>query len=220
MDLMPAQQVRHAAKSGRPRKKLRSPNPEVRARLLAAGNELIELRGGPDLRVDEVADRADVSVGTFYLYFEGKQDLLTAMVVDYTERCCVVRERALADEGTTKERMVRGLNAYVDFAEQNPKGFGYCKATKSIETNAGDLGSWVFARHASCMIPVLEKGMQEGEIARQNVELLTQSIVGMTQHMIGFWLDNQDRITRDQVVGFILNSIRLMVQPGAAGPSD
>jgi AcrR family transcriptional regulator len=223
MEILPADQVKHVSKSGRRRKQLRSPNPVVRARLLEAGNALIEIDSGPDLRVDEVAERAGVSVGTFYLYFEGKQDLLTAMVVDYTERCCTVRERALSAAGEPKVRMLRGLNAYVDFVEQNQKGFLYCKAIKNIETNAGDLSSWVFSRHAECMIPVLEEGMRTGAIANQNLELLTQSIIGLTQHMLGFWLNNNERITREQIVGFILNSIRVMVKnvgaPVAAAPT-
>jgi len=220
MHLLPAEEVRHAKKNGRPRKKLRSPNPAVRARILEAGNELIDVSGGPDLRIDEVAEHAGVSVGTFYLYFEGKQDLLTAMVVDFTERCCEVRDRALAGEGALKARMLRGLDAYLDFAEQNPKGFRYCKGINSIETNAGDLGSWVFARHASCLIPVLEEGIRNGDIADQNLELLTQSIVGMTQHMIGFWLDNRDRIEREQVAGFVLNSVRMLARPQLEGESS
>ncbi len=212
MELIPADQVKHVSKSGRRRKQLRSPNPIVRARLIEAGNALIEIEGGPDLRVDEVAERAGVSVGTFYLYFEGKQDLLTAMVVDYTERCCRVREAALQGSGEPKVRMVRGLNAYVDFVEQNQKGFRYCKSIKSIETNAGELSSWVFARHAECMIPLLEEAMRSGAIATQDMELLTQSIIGLTQHMLGFWLDNADRISREVILGFIMNSIRVMVQ--------
>ena len=81
-------EIRVLTSSGRGRRTLRAPNPEVRQRLLAAAHQLIDDRGDAGLRIDEVADRAGVSVGTLYLYFDGKDGLLTAMVVGLVEELC------------------------------------------------------------------------------------------------------------------------------------
>jgi len=89
----------------RPRKRLRTPNEEVRRRLMEAASQIIHDHGMPELRVDEVASRAGLSVGTFYLYFEGKEDLFANLVIDYTERLRAVLRAAYEGEGGTIERL-------------------------------------------------------------------------------------------------------------------
>jgi hypothetical protein len=53
--------------------------------------------------------------------------------------------------------------------------------------------------------------MLSGELLRQDVELLSQTLVAMLQHMVGYWLDHRPRIDRDTTRKFMLNSMRFMV---------
>src|SRR5512137_1714014 len=50
------------------------------AELLAAALELFVEKGYAGTRLDDVAQRAGVSKGTLYLYFENKEDLFKAVV--------------------------------------------------------------------------------------------------------------------------------------------
>ena len=68
----------------RQRRSLRSPNPEVRRRLLEAADQLIHEQGFPALRIEEIVERAKLSIGTFYLYFESKDDLFINLVIENT----------------------------------------------------------------------------------------------------------------------------------------
>jgi AcrR family transcriptional regulator len=52
----------------------------TRAALVQAGREVFEDRGYPAARVSDVCARAGVGHGTFYTYFDGKPDLLEAVV--------------------------------------------------------------------------------------------------------------------------------------------
>ncbi|NEK86834.1 TetR/AcrR family transcriptional regulator [Blastococcus saxobsidens] len=52
----------------------------TRAALLQAGRELFEERGFADVRIDSVVERAGVSHGTFYTWFDSKESLLRAIV--------------------------------------------------------------------------------------------------------------------------------------------
>jgi len=197
------------------RKQLRSPNQAVRRRLLVAGNELVELGGVPDVRVDEVAEHAGVSVGTFYLYFEGKDDLLTAMVAEQIDLLCRDLAAACSTEGDPPARLEGVVHAYMDFASQHTKGFQYYRSMRSIRTNAGDLTAWAHARQADVLRPLLEEGISAGDFPSQDPELLSQAIVGMTQHLVGYWLDNRPRIDQQEALEFMLRSLRQQL-PGAA----
>ena len=72
----------------------------TRAALLQAGRELFEERGFADVRIDHVAERAGVSHGTFYTWFDSKESLLreiVAVVVDDIFQATTVGHRLPAD---------------------------------------------------------------------------------------------------------------------------
>ena len=104
----------------RARRKPRSPNPLVREKLLAAANELSAERDPNEMRIDEVAERAGVAVGTFYLYFDGKDDLFTSLVVDHTAR---LRERLTKALFTSKKgfSVVAPIKVTVPFSTQGSR---------------------------------------------------------------------------------------------------
>ena len=53
----------------------------VRQQFMAAAAELIHVEGFQALRVEEIAERAGLSIGSFYLYFESKEDLFVTLVI-------------------------------------------------------------------------------------------------------------------------------------------
>ncbi len=59
---------------------LRSRGRQTIARLLRAGQEVVEERGHDQARVDDIVKRAGVSHGTFYLYFKDRDDLLSSLI--------------------------------------------------------------------------------------------------------------------------------------------
>jgi AcrR family transcriptional regulator len=74
-------------------RELRSQGKKTRARLLEAGMRVLGERGYQATRVDDIVRVADTSHGTFYLYFENKDDLFAALAHDAADEMA-----ALADE--------------------------------------------------------------------------------------------------------------------------
>lgn len=62
-------------------RELRTQGRRTRARLLDAGMTVLADKGYHAARVDDIVKAADVSHGTFYLYFANKQELLKALAV-------------------------------------------------------------------------------------------------------------------------------------------
>lgn len=196
----------------RERRRLRTPNPEVRKRFLSAGLELINEVGFSAVRIEQIAERASLSVGTFYLYFEGKADLFIEIVIDYTDQLRKRLSDAAADGGSAAERLSRGMDAYFDFVEENERGFLHFRDAGNVETTVGRLSTWALDRHARDLQPLLEESIEEGIIRRDDPELLAQSIIGLMQHVAGFWLEHKETHSRDQVrefvAGFVANALR------------
>lgn len=69
--------VTSGVKSRRERKK-----DAVRSRIIATGIELFTRHGITDVTVDQIAEAADVGKGTIYNYFQTKEDIVVAFMVD------------------------------------------------------------------------------------------------------------------------------------------
>lgn len=73
---------------------------EMRTRLVAAANEIVRESGVAALRLDSVATRVGVHRSSVYRYFDRKEDLITAVVVDTTLR---VGSEVIDDLGTVDD---------------------------------------------------------------------------------------------------------------------
>src|SRR5205085_1074975 len=120
----------------------RTPNPMVRQQFISAAAELIHEEGFQTLRIEEIVERAGLSIGTFYLYFTSKDDLFVSLVIDYTERLKHRLEIALNTTGTIMERLSRALDAYLDFVQASERGFLYYRDLGNVETTVGPLSVW------------------------------------------------------------------------------
>jgi len=198
------ERVAAAPKPKRRRKILQTPNPEVRRRLLEAAADLIREGGYGALRVEDIAERAGLSVGTFYLYFEGKPDIFINLILEYTERARERVRSAREGDGPVAARLSRGLDAYIGFVEETEAGFvPFARESGIMLTNAGPLSSWTFAIHADDLRPFIEEAMERGEMRRQDPVLVSQALVGLTQHMVLYWLEHRDTCTRAEIKSFL-----------------
>src|SRR5215510_689849 len=199
--------VKAVQTAARRRRQLRTPNPAVRQQFLDAAAKLIHDEGFQAMTVEEIALRANLSIGSFYLYFESKDDLFVNLVIEHTERLALRLENAVSEGRTAMESLELALDAYLDFVKETERGFLYYRDMGNVETTVGPLTAWAFNHTARPLRPVLERAMAQGEIRRCDPDLLAQSLVGLTQHIAGYWLQHQDLFTREQVKEFLSNFI-------------
>lgn len=185
------------------RRRLRSPNPEVRRRLLKAASDLIEEGGVPQLRVEEIAQRAGLSVGTVYLYFDGKDDLFANLIVEHTQRLRDALSSTYRSDRPLLERFSRSLDTYLDFVSGHRRGFLYFRDSSTVHTTVGPLSTWAMNQFADAMLPMCEEAVAAGYLRREDPRLLAQALVGLIHHMAGYWLEHQDAVSRGDVQRFL-----------------
>lgn len=196
--------IRPAKTERRAKRKLQTPNPEVRKKLMQAAADLIRARGFPSLRIEEIVERSGLSVGTFYLYFDSKADLFISLVAEYTEQLRDRMREVYEGDGTAAQRINRGLDVYLDFVEENEKGFLYfVDGADSMMTSVGRLSTWTVETHAENMRPLLEEAMEKGQMKKMDPDLAAQALVGLSQHLATYWLEHRDQFSRDEIKRFI-----------------
>jgi AcrR family transcriptional regulator len=175
----------------------------MRQRILEAADSLIHGQGFPSLRIEQIVERAGLSIGTFYLYFESKDDMFINLVIENTGHLRRRVEAASKTEGTVLERLDRVLDTYLDFVKEHERGFLYYHNAGHVDTTVGPLSIWACNQCASVLRPMLEEGMAQNEIRKTDPELLAQAMAGLTQHIAGYWLQHQKSYTREAVKDFL-----------------
>jgi AcrR family transcriptional regulator len=85
---------------------------ETREKLLHAAEAEFGERGYADASIASITQRAGVALGTFYVYFESKEEIFRALVTHMGEltRQWIVERVADAPDRLTAERQHRGIH--------------------------------------------------------------------------------------------------------------
>src|SRR5512143_1693610 len=73
--------------------------------ILAAARDVIERRGLEAVTMEEIALAAGVAKGTIYLYFQGKDDLIQALISQVGEHILADIEAVLAGDDSPPEKL-------------------------------------------------------------------------------------------------------------------
>jgi AcrR family transcriptional regulator len=95
----------------------------TRDRLLVAAREVFERDGYHDTRVTDIAKLAHVAHGTFYTYFQSKEDVFRHVVAVMTEDMQEVRPPA-PEGATPQERIARANWSYYQAYRRNARMMG------------------------------------------------------------------------------------------------
>lgn len=111
---------------------------ERRQQLLDLGLELFDRHSYESLSIETIASEAGISKGLLYHYFPGKRAFYVAVVESAAsmllERAAAASEEADQLPDTTPlERMVAGVDAYLDFAETYADSFRFVLRAKDEE---------------------------------------------------------------------------------------
>jgi AcrR family transcriptional regulator len=103
---------------------------ERRRSILRAARETFFRNGFHHATVDSVAERAEVSKGTVYLYFKSKESLLAHLLLDGLRELVGELERAHAETSDAPaEEQLRALaRGYLDFFRRDPQYFPFLMA--------------------------------------------------------------------------------------------
>jgi len=150
---------------------------KTRNKLLEAAEVEFGEKGFHEAGISGITHRAGVALGTFYTYFESKEEIFRALVRYMSRRTREwVGERVVdAPDRLTAERM--GIEAFIEFARQH-------KSIYRIITEAEFVAPEDYRNHyegfSQAYQANLEKAAQKGEIRPGNFDTWSWSIMGMT----------------------------------------
>lgn len=149
---------------------------KTRNKLLQAAETEFGEKGFHEGAISGITYRAGVALGTFYTYFDSKEEIFRALVYYMSERIrhWVAERVADAPDRLAAERL--GLEAYIEFVRQH-------KGLYRIITEAEFIANEAFREHyegfARAYQANLKKAGARGEIRMRDDEVWSWAIIGI-----------------------------------------
>jgi AcrR family transcriptional regulator len=187
---------------------------ELRDEIVAAARDLFVTEGYPNVSMRKIAERVGCALGTIYLYFEDKDSILSAIVVETFAKLNQRMEAIRNDQGDPLERLRRGGRTYIQFGLDHPHHylitFGLTGSADFKNDEARQAGTFSF----DCMRQCVRLCVDAGQLRTNDVEEVAQSlwacIHGVVMLLItkdGFPFIEQSRLI-DSVLDITLEGIR------------
>ena len=140
----------------------------TREKLLQAAEIEFGEKGFHEAAVSGITYKAGVALGTFYTYFESKEEIFRALVSFMSQRTrrWIAERVADAPDRMTAER--KGLEAYIEFARQHK---GIYRIISEAEWVANDAYREHYTGFAKAYEDNLRKAAEKGEIRQGDYEM-------------------------------------------------
>jgi AcrR family transcriptional regulator len=177
----------------------------TRRGLLEAAERVFADLGYHDASIVKITEAAGVAQGTFYRYFESKQQIFDELVEDLNRRVRAAMAEGARQAATRTEAERLGFRAYFRFTADHPALYRIIRQAEFVSPGAMRLH---YDRISSGYVAGLREAMAAGEIIDADPEVLAWALMGAGE-LIGMrWIlwDERDELPPDvfeQLVGFI-----------------
>lgn len=190
------------------------PRPQSkRERILRAATDVFAQSGYFNAKVSEIARAAGVADGTIYLYFDGKEDLLTSIFREHTRNYLQSLERDVANLNRPEERIRIAIRHHLETLgrDRSLAIVAQVELRHSLKFMTL-LSHQEIADYLNILRKIVEQGQNEG-VFRHNLhpQLIAKAIFGIVDEMVTSWiLSEKDYSLGDQaddVADFVLNGL-------------
>jgi AcrR family transcriptional regulator len=133
------------------------------------------------MRMDSVAEAAELSKGTLYLYFENKDALCAGVATRLIDELLPVLEQSVEDTPTGLDACAALLQRYCDFTEENPHHFRFALEWLNAGVRMDDsIEAFQIYRDRvgqilSLVVAALQRGQADGSV-RADVDPVPQAM--------------------------------------------
>jgi TetR/AcrR family fatty acid metabolism transcriptional regulator len=190
-----------------------TPAPGKRERILRAAIDVFAESGYFNAKVTDIAKAAGVADGTIYLYFDGKEELLTTIFREHTRNYLQSLERDLAPVRQPEERIRIAIRHHLETLGRDRA----LAVVAQVELRHSlKYMSLLSHQEVGDYLGILRKIVEQGQAAgvfRRNLhpQLVAKALFGVLDEMVTSWvLSDKDYALADQadsVADLVLNGL-------------
>ena len=166
-----------------------TPNPEpIDCKVFTAALSLFVERGYHSVSIHEIQKIADVSIGSIYKYFEGKEGVATALYKHILGEIEELVDTVITEHTSARAQCEALITALFEHTETHPDIIAYAFHAKHSEFLT-ELPSICDSAPFLKMRAMVRKGMDEGEFIKMDTWVATTAIFGGISRLIQLRLD-------------------------------
>ena len=150
---------------------------ETRDKLLEAAENEFGERGFHEAAISGITQRAGVALGTFYVYFDSKEEIFRALVshMGHLTRQWIAERIAESPDRLTAER--RGIQAFFEFVRRHGNLYQIISEAQFV---AEDAYREYYTAFADAYRQNLERAADDKDIREGDYEVWAWALIGMT----------------------------------------
>lgn len=165
--------------------------------ILAAARRVMEQRGLEAATMEEIAGAAGVAKGTLYLYFQGKEELIQALMSQVGENLLADLEAILETSGSTQEKLHQVLDMLLNYLERERVLFPVYARESLQGERPVPKGRWPHVREmeekfVAQLTRLFSEGIETGQFIPADPRLLTFLLRGLVR-AVGYYQMATDR---------------------------
>lgn len=171
--------------------------------LIFAARELVHERGHENISIQDVTQRAKVGTGTFYNYFQTKQQVFEAVLSDFRHRFAQEINAIRANLKDPATIIAVTLKYYFRQAQDNEKW-------KTFITYSGLPGEHVLHQDEEQCLGDIQRGVRAGRFKVDDVYFTQSLVTGMVRHTnLEISKGNLGRSAMDDTAQYVLRMLGL-----------
>lgn len=170
------------------RKKTRTSHQDVKGLILQTGLNLFTSHGYFNTSIHDIRKEADISIGSIYHYFKGKEAIAKALYDDLVKSMDRAISEILKTNDSARECSLALIQYLFRMADESPTIIEYMLHAKHREFMP-DEPPFCSAKPFEMIKNMVEKGMKRGEIRKMNPLVATTCLFGAAFRFIHLYLD-------------------------------
>lgn len=175
----------------------------TRKKILEAARAIFAEKGFSKATAEEIANKAEVGYGTFYLYFTDKRQALHTILAEVDDKLYELGQNEF-------EKYRRGLGAlptikatirgFFDNFEANADVLKICLELAATDSDFKDQHDKVRGRLTNRMKEHLLKGLQVGNARNVDPEIASVALAGLIETIACEWFFNNKKWDKEKVI--------------------
>lgn len=165
---------------------------QTRARLLAAAKVVFERCGFLDARVSDIAEEAGLSHGSFYHYFDSKEEVFREVVEEVEERLSAPLGSIILDPdsvATPRERIAEAIRLHMEMYRQEAKIMGVIEMVSRYDSQLRESRNRRLESYGTQVAGSLRRLQRHGLVDSELDPEIAAAVLGsMTSRFPEMWL--------------------------------
>lgn len=173
----------------------------TRKRLLVTARELFEAEGFEQASINRIVDAANVSRGTFYLYFSSRSEIFKSLIQTIQNDLVAMQRWSLSDIVTPEDGLRQVIRSYFQFYRENARMMAVLEQVAVYDDEFREMRLGMRRAVGGRAVQFIERLQQQGTVpATVDARYAATALTGMVDRFAFVWLILEEDFEEEQAI--------------------